>query len=675
MPHRALRVGVLAAAAALTAFAAIEIVGVLSPKGMSTLEVVAVALFLPCFAWGTMGALIALVGLAAALLEKKGNDLAGAEVSGAISEEARTAVLVPIHNEDAASVLARVEEMFRALQPKAAGHLFDFFLLSDSTRADVWLDEQETWRSACDCLGAYGRIFYRRRARNEGKKAGNIRDFCLNHGRDYCYLLVLDADSVMAAETMVALVGRMEANPRIGILQVPPLPVRRASPFARWQQFAARVYGPLWSLGEGLLNGPDGNYYGHNAIVRRDAFGNHAGLGALPGSGPFSGPVSSHDFVEAALVRRAGYEVRSATDLGGSYEQCPTTLIDYAVRDQRWCQGNLQHLRVALLPGLAGWSRFHLVRGALAYLIPPLWLAFVGVALLVVKRDLTLEPKYFPEAQHTLFPLWPIYRFADARDLFLMTLGMLFGPRIMGAGWALAEMLRSGKMPWRRVPAFFASLVAEWLMGALLTPALMLFQASFVLAALGGVRVPWNAQRRDERRVALGEALFPHLPHLVSAAVLGIAAYLVSLDTLLWMLPLLLPLAASPLLAVVTSSPGLGRLADRLGLLQVPEDWSTDPSLTVYDRLPRAKESSEVDPRRAWALHVLSVVGSGLVQRLPEERRRELRWRLCAGLPLDEAARQECLTDVGLLLDALAPEGGATRLTPAQVAAGDRAGS
>jgi membrane glycosyltransferase len=541
-------------------------------------------------------------------------------------------------------------------------------VLSDTTEAGVWLAEQAAWRASCERLGAFGRVFYRRRAKPEGKKAGNIRDFCLRHGRRYRYFVVLDADSVVTAEALCALLDRMESNPRIGLIQAPPLPVRRATLFARWQQFAARVYGPIWTAGEALLSGPDGNYYGHNAILRAEAFCGHGGLCKLPGEGPLSGLISSHDFVEAALVRRAGYEVWLAPDLAGSYEQCPTTLIDHAIRDRRWCHGNLQHLRVAMLPGLAGWSRMHLLRGAASYLIPPLWLAFAAVVLLVSARNLRFEPAYFPAAGRTLFPLWPVYDFAAAKGLFLLVMGMLFGPRLVAAGWSYAEMLRAGHSSLRRAPEFLASVIAEWVMGALLAPALMVFQAMFVVTSVVGGRAPWTRQRREERRVSLGEALRRHWLHLLIALGLGGASALVSTQTLIWMMPLVLPLLASPALTMVTASPAVGRLADRFGLLQVPEDRSTDETLTVFDMPPAPavpRAAATLADRRACAWHALTVIGSGLLQRLPDARRAQLRRRLSAGEELDHADSHACLTDVDMLLDAMGRRSGTARPRPA----------
>lgn len=665
MLRRVIRIIVVASTLALTALATVQLIRVFPSQSQTTvIELVMVGLFIPCFAWVSFGAVLAVLGLVARLTPSRRAVPAGGALDHAVGDDARTAILIPMHNEDPARVAAQVAVMYRALKAQPAGRLFDFFLLSDSGDADVWLGEQIAWRALCEQLDAFGHIFYRRRAKAEGKKAGNLRDFCLHHGQAYRYLMVLDADSVVTAETMCQLVDRMEANPQVGIIQVPPLPVRRTTLFARWQQFAARVYGPIWAAAEALLFGPDGNYYGHNAILRREAFCRHAGLGELPGAGPLSGRIASHDFVEAALVRRAGYEVWLASDLSGSYEQCPTTIVDYAIRDKRWCQGNLQHLRVATLPGLALWSRVHFLRGACSYLVSPLSLAFASVMLLAAAHDQAIQPAYFLPTRKTLFPLWPVYDFAAARALFLWTLAVLFGPRLVAAVLSLVEMLCDANLPLRRVPAFIASVLVEWILGILLTPTLMLFQTVFVLAGLFGERVPWSAQRRDERRVPLAEAFWLHLPHVLAALGLSAAALLVSHRALLWMLPLTVPLLLSPLLAILTSSPRLSGWSDRLGLLQVPEDWSNSEMLAVYEAPARQTAPSAaglLTDRQACAWHALTVIGSGLLQRLPDARRDKLRQRRLSGKPLDEAELQATLTDVELLLELLAPQGETAR--------------
>src|SRR5256885_15825894 len=115
---------------------------------------------------------------------------------------------------------------------------------------------------------------------------------------------------------------------------------------SRLLQFGARLQGPMLSSGLAFWQLGESNYWGHNAIVRLQPFARHCTLPHLPGKPPLGGEILSHDFVEAAFMRRAGYEVRQLPELIGSWEAMPANLIDYAARDRRWTQGNLQHARV-----------------------------------------------------------------------------------------------------------------------------------------------------------------------------------------------------------------------------------------------------------------------------------------------------------------------------------------
>ncbi len=248
---------------------------------------------------------------------------------------------------------------------------FEFFILSDTRDSEIAAEEERLWSLAIDAEMKRSQFFTVDEPKNVGRKAGNLEDFCQRWGAHYKYMVVLDADSLMDASTLQSMVQRMEADSKLGILQVPPRPINRNTWFARLQQFAASVYGPIFT--EGLDAWADGqsNYWGHNAIIRVAPFAQHCGLPLLPGKAPLGGEILSHDFVEAALMLRSGWRVQLASDLDGSYEECPTNLLDYAIRDQRWCQGNLQHARLIVSEGFHPTSRFHMAMGVLAYLASP----------------------------------------------------------------------------------------------------------------------------------------------------------------------------------------------------------------------------------------------------------------------------------------------------------------
>ncbi|HXB52880.1 MAG TPA: glucans biosynthesis glucosyltransferase MdoH, partial [Rhizomicrobium sp.] len=349
---------------ASTVAAVTQMAGVFEVDGFSPRELVILGLFAILFAWIASSFWMTVFGAFARFTRAQLLPLKPAAGPSA----ARTAILMPVFNEDVARVFSGV----RAIQ-EAAGADFDFFILSDSTNPASWVAEELAWQSLKRELGEEARIYYRHRARNTGRKAGNIQEFCENWGQLYDYMVILDADSLMTGKTLAHLVGVMDANPRAALIQAPAQLVGRNSLFARIQQFASSVYGPLHTAGLAFLQGPDGNYWGHNAIIRVHAFMQCCGLPRLPGRPPFGGEIMSHDFVEAALLRRAGWDVWMAPDIGGSFEEPPPTLMDYLIRDRRWCQGNLQHLRIVFAQGLTLPSRLHLAMGIMSYVSSPLW--------------------------------------------------------------------------------------------------------------------------------------------------------------------------------------------------------------------------------------------------------------------------------------------------------------
>ncbi len=276
------------------------------------------------------------------------------------------------------------------------------------------------------------RVYYRRRRKNTARKAGNIADFVMRWGAAYPQMLVLDADSLMSGATIVRLAAAMEADPDAGIVQSLPLIVNRNTFFARLQQFAARIAGPVIAAGLAAWMGRDGNYWGHNAIIRTRAFADHCGMPDLPGKPPFGGHILSHDFVEAALIRRAGWAVYMLPTLGGSYEESPPSLIDLAARDRRWCQGNLQHIARAAEPAVSRFaSRLHLINGIMGYLASPLWMAQLLIGIVLVLQSKFIRPEYFT-AEFSLFPTWPRFDYERALQLFELTIAVLLAPKVFG---------------------------------------------------------------------------------------------------------------------------------------------------------------------------------------------------------------------------------------------------
>jgi membrane glycosyltransferase len=476
---------------------------------------------------------------------------------------------MPTYNEDPARVAAALEAMARDLVARGEGQAFDVFLLSDSTRGDIALAEEEAFRTLRSRLAGSIRVFYRRRAQNVAHKPGNIRDFCERWGGAYHHLIVLDADSLMDGATLVALAQRMEADPDAGLIQTLPRLHRGTTLLARVQQFAGSVYGAI--LGDGLAwwTRSEGNFWGHNAIIRTEAFTACAGLPVLPGEPPFGGPVLSHDFVEAGLLRRGGWTVSIASDLEGSYEEGPSSMIDMATRDRRWCQGNLQHARVLTAKGLHWVSRLHLLAGIMSYVASPIWLLFVISALGLGIQYETARQQYFSHAP-TLFPLWPRIDPDRAIRLFALTMGVLFGPKVLGY---LSVMMTPRRLREHgglvRVTLGFA---LEVVVSALIAPVQALIHCGVVADVLRRRNSGWGAQRREGASVPWSDALYAHRWHAIVGVALALVAAAISWPMLAWLAPAVVGLVLAAPLSKLVASTTVGRGVRCTGLLTTLEE-------------------------------------------------------------------------------------------------------
>jgi membrane glycosyltransferase len=540
---------------------------------------------------------------------------------------------MPIFHEDVDRVFAGLRAVHRSLE--ATGHVedFHFFVLSDSHDPSVWLREEQAWIDFCRDVNGFGRIFYRRRRLAINRKSGGIADFCRRWGRAYRYLVVLDADSIMTGETLVKLVRLMEAHPRAGILQTAPAPVGARSLHARIQQFAQRLYGPLYAAGLHHWQLGEAAYWGHNAILRVEPFREHCALPRLPGRGPLSGSLLSHDFVEAAWMRRAGYQVWLVPSLGGSFEELPPTLLDALKRDRRWCQGNLQHARLLAEPGLHGVQRLNLLLGVVAYAMAPLWLAFLVLSTLSVSRS--ASPGLVRRSFSSLFRRGPAEPLSDtALGLFLLTVFLLLAPKLIAFACALAS--RERRRSFGGALRLTASLALETLYSACLAPVYMLFHTGFLLTTLLGVRVTWKTQRRAGQETDLREALLRHGPHALLGLVWAALAAFTAPALFWWLAPVWFPLLLAAPLSALASRARAGALARRLGLFLSPEETAPLPELAALEPAPATAPAPPLDPITravvdpyANALHALvgrrrPAAAAGREARLARLRRRLL---------------------------------------------------
>ena len=524
---------VFGAAAGLTAYGTWQMYEVISVSGGTTpLQYVLLVLFTLNFSWIALAFTGAILGFVA-LLRRPAPDPAVAGLGG------RTAVVMPVYNEATARTFAALQAMREEVEATGLGRHFDWFVLSDSTQPDAWIAEERAYLALRDALGPDARLYYRHRPKNHHRKAGNIGDFVTRWGGGYDHMLVLDADSLLTGTCITRLAAAMEADPDAGIIQSLPLIINRNTLFARVQQFAARIYGPVIATGLAVWSGRDGNYWGHNAIIRTRAFAAACGLPDLKGRPPFGGHVLSHDFVEAALIRRAGWAVYMLPQLAGSYEESPPSLIDVAVRDRRWAQGNLQHARIIGSAGLAAASRQHFATGIAGYVASPLWLGQLVIGIALVLQTAWATPEYF-SSEFGLYPVWPRFDPVRALQLFGLTMGILLAPKFLGLFLALIDA------PTRRASGggirLVLSCLIEILLSALIAPIAMLIQSGSVFQILAGRDTGWNPQRRDDGSIPLSDILRRHRWHTILGLVTGGAAFAIATSLFLWMSPTILGL-------------------------------------------------------------------------------------------------------------------------------------
>ena len=585
------RLLVIGGAVALSATGTYQMYRVLGLNGLTPLAVFMLLLFLALFAWIALSFTSALAGFAS-LLRGGGNDLIAPDLA---IPTTRTALLMPTYNESPSRVTAGLQAIDESLRTLNATAAFDIFILSDTVEPEVWIAEEAAFLALRQRTGGQGRIFYRRRAYNAARKSGNIADWVRRFGGAYPHFLILDADSVMSGELLLRLVAAMESHPDVGLIQTLPVITGGTTLFARMQQFAGRVYGPLIAHGLAWWHGAESNYWGHNAIVRTHAFAEQAGLPELRGRKPFGGSIMSHDFVEAALLRRGGWAVHMVPGLAGSYEESPPSLIELSVRDRRWCQGNMQHAAVLLTTrGLAWISRLHLLTGIGSYITSPLWLLFLLTGVVITLRARFVLPDYFPVGR-ALFPQWPVIDPVRAMWLFVTTMALLLAPKLLGA---VAIMLHR---PERRgcggALRLLASVLIETLISGLIAPVVMLSQTVDVCQILLGRDAGWSTQRRDDGGVSLREVVRRYWRHTLLGLLLGAMAWAVSPYLALWMLPVVLGLALAIPLATLTGQRRAGLALRGLGLLRIPEEMNPPAVLARANALSRAAEAEgDIDP-------------------------------------------------------------------------------
>ncbi|MEB8386651.1 glucans biosynthesis glucosyltransferase MdoH [Rhodobacteraceae bacterium KMM 6894] len=514
-------------------------------------------------AWLAWGAALGLIGLVPQRRSRTGRAMGSTP-----NPDYRTVVLVPICNEDAIATFARIAAMDHSI--RQAGLDLDIVILSDTRAEDKQAAEHAAFRMLIAETHGAGRIYYRNRKDNRGRKAGNVEDFIVKSGGAYKYAVTLDADSLMSGDAFRTMILRMDADPHLGLLQTLPQMTGASSFFARALQFSAAFHGPVFTNGLEQMQGAVGPYWGHNAIIRVDAFAQSCCLPELPGKAPFGGHILSHDYVEAALLARNGWRVLADHSIDGSFEEGPENVLAFAKRDRRWCQGNLQHMRLLLAPGLANWSRLVFVQGITAYLVSLFWAVFLLST--ITGAIFAPEPDYFPDPNQ-LFPVFPSDRSREIIALALGIIGLLILPKIAILVDAAMTARTRG---FGGIARAVMSVLTEILFTSMLAPIMLAYQTRAVLQVLFRQDGGWPANARGEGTLTLAQAARSSLWIVTIGALSLLAVWYLAPHLMIWLLPVTLPMIAAPILIAWSSRPALQRL------FTVPEDLNLPPVVSAF---------------------------------------------------------------------------------------------
>ncbi len=578
-PYRLRRWFVFALNLATVAGLVALMVRVLASGGWTWAEALMLVGFAITLPWLSIGFWNALIGLVLRLVTRNPASYltpALARIDGKESIYYRTALAMAVRNEDADEVVRRLESMQADLVAQGVGDRFDFHLLSDSNSEKAAAQEEAAIAAWRQRSSRPERIFYRRRTENSGFKAGNVREFVTRCGNDYEIFIPLDADSFLSARAILRLVRVMQVSPEIGLLQGLVVGMPAKTLFARAFQFGMRHGMRSYTAGSAWWHGDCGPFWGHNAAIRTAAFRDHCHLPVLPGKPPLGGYILSHDQVEAAMMRAAGYEVRVICEEDESWEENPPALPDFIKRDLRWCQGNMQYWKLLGLPGLKFTSRVQLALAILMYMGAPGWMLFIGGGAIQawLAQSAAAEGPPFP------FELGIL--------LFIVIMVMALMPKIIG----VVDVLLSRRSRRRYGGTFrvVTGALSEFLFSTLLTPIVAVAQTRFLIGLALGKRIAWDAQRRQGYGLTWVEAWRGlWLQTLFGLALLTCLIYAAP-SVVPWAAPLLTAFMGSTLFAVWSAAPLPSRISRRLGLWDIPEDRKLSEALSTLEGPPAARQ-------------------------------------------------------------------------------------
>jgi membrane glycosyltransferase len=477
---------------------------------------------------------------------KHSHPVAYPDVCGAAT---RTAIAVTVRNEDMAAVLPPLRRLLDGLDAAEPGGAFALFVLSDTNDPALAMTEEQSVAAFRASDPRPDRVHYRRRANNRGFKAGNIMDFLDHEGRDFELMLILDADSEMTATAVLRLVGAMRRESSLGIIQHLTVGLPASSAFPRLFQFGMRAGMRTWATALAWWQDDSCVYWGHNAVIRIAPFRAHCRLPPLPNGDP----ILSHDQIEAAILRGAGWRIRLLPEEDGSYEANPPALPEFMRRELRWLAGNFEYRHLLRLPGLRPMGRWQLIQAILLFGCTPFYFAFLLAAAWAAATD-----------RLSGFPFGP------ALAATLIWAGGLYAPKLLGY---LEVLLPRAKRSLYGGAARVLSGIALEIVFTLLLDAINVWAKTFAMLRIAlGLRARWTPQNRADRGVSWTEAtrlLWPQT--LLGVAVFACFAQ-AGWTAVIWAAPFALGLPLAIPFCVVTADPAVSAWLRRARLAAIPEE-------------------------------------------------------------------------------------------------------
>ena len=344
--------------------------------------------------------------------------------------------------------------------------------------------------------------------------------------------------------------------------------------FPRLFQFGMRAGMRSWATGQAWWQGPEGPYWGHNAVVRIAPFREHCRLQPLPDGSP----ILSHDQVEAVRLHAAGWKVCCLPDETGSLEGNPPALPEFLARDLRWAAGNMQYGALLFLPGTTWMGRWQLAQAILLFLGTPLWVGVLAAAALNAatgggaatagRRAAGVDARHLGRAARAQAArLCGGAAQAGARRALRRARGV---PARRGRGDRFHHAARPGQhLQQGDVPAGLA------------------------LRRRGGGG--WAPQNRADRGIGWGDAarlLWPHT--LFGAAVFGLLLATAP-GAALWALPVAGGLLGAIPFCVLSASPRVSALLRRWAVAATPEELAGSGTAGVATRDTHAAAPAEAE--------------------------------------------------------------------------------